>query len=255
MIRVARRTMRAVAIQMSVALLTVSAAAAQEEEAPKGWYGNADLGYTLTAGNSETTNLALGFAILDELERSKWTFSGSYIRATSEGDETANKGDLLAQYDFFPRPRFFVFGRLAAGFNKPADLDSRFVPAVGVGVVAAKTEQLELAFTAGTALRAERFSNDSTSTSFDGTAGQSFSLNISETTELLQLLNYTPELEDFGNYLVHFEISLTTAITQLLGLKVAFVDDFRSRPFIEADGTERSKNDLTFITGVSFKFD
>jgi len=220
-----------------------------------GWHGNADLGFTLTAGNSKTTNLSIGGQVAWLKRRQAWTLGGQYLRATTDGDETANRGSGQLQYDYFPTPRFFVFGRGRIGFDKPAGLSRRLAPAAGAGYKIVATERVTLSAEAGGSWIQDRFVNDSTDAAIHAAVGQNFDWAVSETTDLTQSLSWNPRAEDFGSYLVHGEVGLTTRIVGGLGLSVSFQDDYNSDPFVDpGTGVARKKNDLTLVTGLSYKF-
>ncbi|HKK26864.1 MAG TPA: DUF481 domain-containing protein [Gemmatimonadota bacterium] len=220
-----------------------------------GWHGNADLGFTLTEGNSRTTNLSIGGQVAYLRPRQAWTLGAQYLRATTDGDETANRGSGQLQYDYYPTPRFFVFARGRVGFDKPAGLSRRLAPAAGAGYKVVATDRVSLSFEAGGSWIQDRFVNDSTDAAVHAAVGQNLAWAISETTDLTQSLSWSPRAEDFGQYLVHGEIGLTTRIIGGLGLSVNFQDDYNSDPFVDpVTGESRKKNDLTLVTGLSYKF-
>jgi putative salt-induced outer membrane protein len=220
-----------------------------------GWGGNADLGFTLTAGNSKTTNLSVGGKVAYRLKRQAWTLSGQYLRATTDGDQTANRGTGALQYDVYPTARFFVFARAQAGFDKPAGLSRRLAPAVGVGYQVVATNGVTLSLQGGGSWIQDRFVNDSTDAAVHAAIGEALTWTVSETTDLTQSLIWSPKASDFGQYLVHGELGLTTRIVGGLGLSVNVQDDYNSDPFVDpGTGLPRKKNDLTLVTGVSYKF-
>ncbi len=220
-----------------------------------GWGGNADLGFTLTAGNSKTTNLSVGGKVGYRLKRQAWSLSGQYLRATTDGDQTANRGTGQLQYDFYPTPRFFLFARAQAGFDKPAGLSRRLAPALGVGYQVVAADRVTLSLQGGGSWIQDRFVNDSTDAAVHAAVGEDLTWTVSETTDLTQSLIWSPKASDFGQYLVHGEVGLTTRIVGGLGISVNFQDDYNSDPFVDPDtGLPRKKNDLTLVTGLSYKF-
>ncbi len=220
-----------------------------------GWGGNADLGFTLTAGNSRTTNLSIGGKVAYRPRRQAWTLSGQYLRATTDGDQTANRGTGALQYDFYPTSRFFLFGRAQAGFDKPAGLSRRLAPALGVGYRVVATDRVNVSVQGGGSWIQDRFVNDSTDAAVHAAVGQDLTWSVSETTDFTQSVTWNPRASDFGQYLLHGEAGLTTRIVGGLGLTVNFQDDYNANPYVDPDtGLPRKKNDLTLVTGVSYKF-
>lgn len=249
--------LRAAGCLLAVLLVALPSDARGQEPAEDepGWRGNADLGFTLTQGNSETTNLSLGAKVIHQAPSRRWTFDGSYLRATTDGDETANKADASAQFDYFPQDRFFLFARAAAGFNRPAGIDRRLAPGLGVGYTVVAGERADLDVEAGARWIQDRFVDGSTDEAVYASLEETFSLVLNSTTDLAQSLAYAPKAEDFGEFLLEAEVKLTTEITDGLGLRVSVRDDYDSDPFVDPEtGEQREKNDLTFVTGVTFSF-
>lgn len=230
-----------------------SAPQASEEEL--GWGGTADFGLTVTSGNSETTNLSASARATREFSRQRLTLSGSYLRTTEEGEEVANRGELGASYRYFPNERFYLTARTTGSFNEPAGLDLRLSPGLGAGYVLARGDGYQLSAEGGATWIRDAFVDGTSTTSFYYGLAESFTLEVSENTTLDQELRYNPRAGDLSDYLLHAEATLSTQITDAIGLRVRVVDDFDATPFQGAPGEEPAeKNDLTFITGVSFQW-
>lgn len=226
----------------------------EREDAPMGWRGNADFGYTLTRGNSETTNLSLGARAAWRSERSRWTGDANYLRATDDQETTASRGEAAAQYDYFPTERMYFFGRGAASFNEPAGLDLRLAPSAGVGYQLLEEEQVELNVETGAGWIRDEFADGTSDAAANAVLSQAFRYALSETAELQQSLSYRPKLDAFGDYLLSGEVSLSASVIGGLGLQVTFRDEYDSRPFDPATGEEREQNDITLVTGLTYKF-
>ena len=260
-----RAAPRALLAGALAALLCASGALAQEdptatepgftEEGENGWRGSADLGFTLTEGNSETTTLSLAGLVVWRYDRSRWTASASFLRATDEGEETANRGDAAVQYDWFPSRRFFLFGRGAASFNDPAGLDLRLSPAAGAGYQLVESERHELTVRGGGSWIRDEFTDGSSDQAVHILLAQAYHWAISETADLEQSVVYEPKAEEIGDYLLTAQVSVSAMITEALGLKVSVKDEFDSEPFDPAAGEEPiEENDLTLVTGLTFRF-
>jgi putative salt-induced outer membrane protein YdiY len=197
----------------------------------------------------------VGGKVAYRLERQAWTLNGQYLRATTDGDQTANRGTGALQYDFYPTARFFLFARAQAGFDKPAGLSRRLAPALGVGYRVVATDRLGVSLQGGGSWIQDRFVNDSTDAAVHAALGEDLTWTVSETTDLTQSVTWSPKASDFSQYLVHGEVGLTTRIVGGLGLSLHFQDDYNSDPFVDpGTGLPRKKNDLTLVTGLGYKF-
>lgn len=227
----------------------------QEDDPDLGWRGSADLGFTLTDGNSETTSLSVGGELDYRMTRQRWAFSGSYVRASTDGEETANKGDSELMYEYFPTPRFFFFGKAGAGFNAPAGLDLRLAPGAGVGYRVVERERLTVSVETGGEWTRDAFVDGTTDEAVRLSAAQSASWDLSETTSVVQAVTYRPEAAQLDDFLLEGRVSVATRIVEGLGLKVTFRDQYDSEPFVDPDtGEQRAKNDITFVTGLTYQF-
>lgn len=244
---------------LGVALLLVAlpgAAAGQEgEEGEGGWSGSADFGLTFTEGNSETTTVSAGVQAAREWRLHRLGLSGSVLRTTDEGEEVANRGNAALRYDYSPGERFFLFHKSEISYNTPADLDLRVSPTAGAGYTVARTGRVTLSVDGGGSWIRDEFTDGSSSSAFHFTAGENLELTISDNTDLVQEVRYSPKAEDLSDYLLHAEVALTTMISGAVGLRVKAIEDFDSTPFQgTAGGEEVEEHDFTLVTGVTVKF-
>ena len=159
------------------------------------------------------------------------------------------------RYDVQPSERIFVTSQFAAYYNRPAGIERRFAPGIGLGYDVFRGEVSRLSFDAGFNWVGERFADDTRESSVYFNLAQEFKLRVNDTTDLEQRLAYSPRPEDLGDYLVNALVTLTTRIWGVLGVKTQISDDYDSTPFVDPEtGEARSRNDFTFITGLNMAF-
>ena len=66
---------------------------------------------------------------------------------------------------------------------------------------------------------------------------------------LWQSVEFLPQVDEFDNYLVNFEVGIETTLTKTISLKTFVVDNFASQP-----ASNRQKNDFRLVSGLSYKF-
>lgn len=248
-------TMDTRAVLAALALLAAPGCLLGQEEPEMGWRGNADFGLTVTQGNSETTNLAITGHSVYRVERQRITLDANFIRASAEGVRTANKAEGRARYDFFPNERFFVFARTGIGFDEPAGIDLRVSPGAGVGYTVLRGDAATLDTQVEGRWIRDSFEDGTTDQDLFVTASENFAWQITETADLAQLFEYSPNSADLSDFLLNGEVALSVLITSGLGLKVSVRDEYNSEPFVDAGtGVARKKNDLTFVTGLTVQF-
>lgn len=217
--------------------------------------GDATFGLTVTEGNSETLSLNFAGRIAYEIRQHAWSLSGQVLR-TRDGDELrANRGSLATRYGYEPSDRFFLGSQFRASYNRPAGIERRLAPGLGLGYDVLRGEFTRLSVDAGMNWVGERFTDDTRESSLYFNLEQQFRLRVNETTDLEQRLEYSPRPDDLGDYLVHASLALTTRVWKFLGIKTQISDDFDSTPFVDPEtGEARSRNDFTFITGLNVSF-
>ena len=229
------------------------AAAARGEREPL--TGSASFGLTVTEGNSETLSLNFGGKIAYRADAHTVSLSTALLRTRDDDELRANRGNLTLRYDVQPSERVFVTSQFAASYNRPAGIERRFAPGIGLGYDVFRGEVSRLSFDAGFNWVGERFADDTRESSIYFNLAEEFKLRVNETTDLEQRLAYSPRPEDLGDYLVNASVTLTTRIWGALGLKTQISDDYDSTPFVDPEtGEARSRNDFTFITGLDVAF-
>jgi putative salt-induced outer membrane protein YdiY len=72
---------------------------------------------------------------------------------------------------------------------------------------------------------------------------------ISETQRLIQGIDITPNLGDFGDTLFHFDIAFQQDVAKGFFLDISFADDYDTEP---AEG--KQTNDMTYGLGLGYRF-
>lgn len=232
-----------------------SASGQEAEEERDPFTGDASFGLTVTEGNTETLSLSFTGRLGYNVDRHTWSFASELIRTRTDGEVEANRGNVELGYDFEPSERLFLSSQFRASYNRPAGIDRRLAPGVGVGYDVLRDEFSRLSLNAGANWVAETFTDDSRQSSIYFNIEQEFKLRVNSTTDLEQRLAYSPRPSDLGDYLVQASLALTTKVWKLLGIKTQITDEYDSTPFVDPEtGEPRSRNDLTFITGLNVSF-
>ena len=256
----------------------------------QGWGGGGNLGFALTAGNSETKNLNIGVnatrtGLHDKLILSETTI---YATTTSNTDPkltttTANSNDGSIRYDHDFARR--VFGFVSGDFfnNSLQHLDLRYILGGGIGFHAIKTPNTTLDLLAGINYTHESFSGlpepnpipppttityNHSDSSAALTVGDNFTHKIGKNSMFTQSfllfpsfsqVNVNPaEIAGFAspdNQRIlrgNFNLGFNTKIYKWLGWQLTFNDVFDNHPLAAVPPVER--NDITLSTGLSFSF-
>jgi putative salt-induced outer membrane protein len=233
-----------------------------------GWNGGANVGFSLTRGNSQTENLSLAFTAARATKNDKLSLYTNAVYGTNQlatPSTTANTETGGIRYDRNINPKMFVFVGIDAMSNALQDLDLRAVYSGGLGYHAIKTGSTTLDFLAGLNYTHETYSNGPqvvpptvpiTYTSYGVTnkfaaltLGEELTHKLGKTTLVNQKLYFYPDLTQTGNYRGTFDLGLVTKISKWLGWQNAFSDIYVSNPPVGA-----KKNDVVLTTGLNFTF-
>ncbi len=219
----------------------------------EGWTGGADVGFALTSGNSDTTNLAIGLAATRATGNDKTSIYAAsvYSRDSTDGDSrtTANTVRGGVRYDRDINRKFFGYVFTDLEHNGLQDLTLRFVVGGGLGYHAIRNERTELDLLGGLDWNREYFKGDFNDRSTaEAQLGQTLVHRFTPRVSLKEQLFFFPNLTDGGRYRINFDASLVTDISRRIGWQVTVSDRYLSDP---PPGFE--KNDLLLTTGLKIK--
>jgi putative salt-induced outer membrane protein YdiY len=219
----------------------------------EGWNGSADLGFALSRGNSDTTNLALGLAVSRTTPRDETTVysAGLFSKDSTSGVSrtTANilRGGL--RYERNITERVFGYGFTDLEHNDLQDLALRLVLGGGLGYRAIRSERTKLDFLGGADWNREYFQGENNNrSSAELQLGQTLSHSFNKRLSLKEQFFVFPNLTEGGDYRLNFDTALVTSITKGVGWQLTLSDRYLSNP---PPGFE--KNDLVLTTGLNFK--
>jgi len=219
----------------------------------QGWAGGANIGFALTAGNSETKNLALAFTADRKTSHDEIALYTNTIYATNDAPGavppvTANATQGGARYDRNFTKRLFGFG--SADFQTDAlqNLNLRSVLGGGLGFHAINTDRTTLDFLGGLNYTKENYVGlDRNFAAL--TLGEELMHKLGASTVLSQKLYFFPNLSDSGQYRATFNLGTITKISKWLGWQNAFGDIYVTNPPVG-----KRTNDLQLTTGINVSF-
>jgi putative salt-induced outer membrane protein len=217
------------------------------------WTVGANVGFALARGNSDTTNLSIGFTSVRTTLRDKLSAYASSIYAQNSvaGVSTVSADDVRggARYDRNLGPRLFLFGSGDYEFNSPQDLDLRSIYSGGLGWKVIKSDTTSLDVLAGGNYTREAYSTGLDRNIAGLTLGEDFMHKFGKTTTLTEQLLIYPELSDISQYRLALDMAITTKISKWLGWQTTASDRYLSNPI---PGTK--SNDLIITTGLTVAF-
>lgn len=217
----------------------------------EGWTGGGSFGFALARGNSETTNLALGFDAARKTSNDKWVIDAASIYSTDAktSTTTANSFQGLIRYDRNITKRLFAFGAFGGGYDALQNLNYRLTPLGGLGFHAIATDRTVLDLLGGFGYTRESYTTGETNNLFTASLGDEFAYKITKSTSIVQNLYYLPALNDTSIYRVNFNFGIATKLNGWLTSNLNFNDRYNSAPVLG-----NKNNDVLFTAGLGFTF-
>jgi len=219
----------------------------------QGWNGGVNLGFALTAGNSETKNLAIAFTADRKTSHDEIALYTNTIYATNDApgatpSVTANATQAGARYDRNFTKVLFGFGNTDFQTDALQNLNLRSVFGGGLGFHAINTSRTTLDFLGGVNYTHEDYVG--LDHSFAAlTLGEELSYKLGASTLLNQKLYFFPNLNDTSQYRATFNLGTITKINKWLGWQNAFGDIYVTNPPVG-----KKTNDLQLTTGINVAF-
>ena len=234
------------------------------------WKGGVNAGFSLTGGNSRTTNLALGFLAARQTQNDKLSAYASSVFATSKTTipnlsppitittTTANTAGGGLRYDRNINAKWFGFG--AGDFFSDALqlLNLRSAFSGGLGYHAIQSDRTTLDLLGGLNYTHESYAGDKTLTPptlpFTRnraalTLGQELMHKLGQSTVLNERLYFYPDFNHAGDFRGTFDFASVTKINKHLGWQNSFSDVYVSNP-----PPGRQRNDVILTTGLNVSF-
>jgi len=229
----------------------------------QGWKGGLNAGFSFTGGNSETTNLAIGFLAARQSLKSKLGMYANTVYATSTtvvanpfppptnssvSSTTANTEAGGIRYDHDLNPKTFVFA--AADFFADAlqGLNLRSVFGGGLGYHAIKNDNTTLDFLGGVNYTRESYTTLQRNL-VALTLGEELMHKLGKSTVLNQKLYFFPDLNSAGNFRGTFDFASVTKISKRFGWQNSFTDVYVTNP-----PAGKKQNDVILTTGLNVSF-
>jgi putative salt-induced outer membrane protein YdiY len=222
-------------------------------EDPTAWKVKAGANLALAKGNSDTFLVGA-----DILAVKKWDKNELFMGADAaygddkQSDEerrtTVQNYGAFLQYNRLITDRWYAYLNVSGRQDRIADIDYRFVISPGVGYYFIKTDRTQLSGEVGPGVVFEEV-GDETSNYFIIRFAEHFRHKLSERAFIFQNFEFLPQIDDWDNYVINFDIGVEALLTQRFGLRVTFADIYRSEP---APGREH--NDLRLLAGLTYNF-
>jgi putative salt-induced outer membrane protein len=217
------------------------------------WSGTVDVGFSMTAGNSDTRTFSGGFRGVRETPNNKFTAYANALQVINSSNNTrritAQSIWTGARHDVDINKKWFGFGSADFEYNKPQRLNVRAVLGGGAGYHAVRNDRLTLDLTGGLTNNYEDFSNGVKRNSAEILLGEELKLKVNRRVRFNNRFVFYPNVSRFGNFRALLDASLQTDINSWLGWHLTIGNRYNSRPVSLTE-----KNDFLMSTGLRVSF-
>jgi putative salt-induced outer membrane protein YdiY len=217
-----------------------------------GWEGTANLGFSLTGGNSKTSTFTAGVRAEKSGESNKWTtYLNSLWNRNRIGNSNVTTSNAIwggIRYDKNINKKTFVFGLYDFERDRPQRVNFRSVLGAGLGYHAVKNDKTELDLFGGAAWNKTWFIGPNRS-SAEVLVGNTLKHKFNDRVKIQQGFTLYPSLSNGGEYRFIFDSTLTADVTKRMGWFVTLADRYNSLPLAGVQ-----KNDYLFATGLKWSF-
>lgn len=217
------------------------------------WQGEVSAGYDRTSGNTHASQLTVSALInrnrkhVDEI-----TLKGEMYYSSSERKMNAQKWYGMGRYafSFGQDKKWYNFYGLEGDHDRFANIDYRLIPAAGLGYWFFDSEEMKLMSEVAVGLEHTDYRDQTKDTDEIVLIPRIFfEKTLFGKSKISQDVYAYPQVEDFNNYRVHSETTLTSPVTERLSLRLSLIDDYNSSP-----PADTKKNDIRAVSSLTYSF-
>ena len=235
------------------------------------WQSSVSAGATLTRGNSETFLGTITAATAKKWDQNELGFGGDIAYGTTKQTTTVVTNSAttppgttkrttttttaetlhgFGQYNRLFSERLYGLGRIEGLHDGVADIRYRFTFNVGAGYYFIKTKTSQLSVEAGPGYLVQQLGDEEQSYATLRLADK-FTQELSDRARIWQTAEILPQVDDFNNFIVNFEIGIEADLSssKKLSLRTYLDDTYNNVP-----AAGRKKNDLKLVAAVAYKF-
>ena len=212
------------------------------------WESSVSAGLSLTRGNSHTLLFSAEVLTQKKTPVNEYLLGASGAYGTQDSSDTVNNYKAFGQWNHLFSEKLYSYVRADGLSDQIADLDYRLTVGPGVGYYFIKNTNTFLATEAGANFETQKLGGKE-DTFATVRLAERFEHKFGKGARVWESVEYLPQVDDFGNYVVNFEIGVEAALTKSFSLKTYLDDNYQNRP-----APSKEKNDVRLMAAVAYKF-
>jgi putative salt-induced outer membrane protein len=216
---------------------------------PPVWNISLGGGLSLTGGNTDTSSYnLLASAVHDPKTKNIFRFEALYLRTEQEDLAAVDRTFVRARDEYTVNGRLFAFGELGYLRDQPKEVDYLISPVAGLGYRLVDRPRVVATVDGGLGVAFEKLTGQDSTTDVAVQATERVDWKATSVATLYEKASGLWKAGDFGDAYYRAEIGVSTTLAKRLELKLAFADDYKTRP-----PSGLKKNDTSFLMSVVFK--
>ena len=184
---------------------------------PSKWGGEAEVGFVMTRGNTDTDSLNLKFLLTNERPKWKHKLQLKVLNSSEQENVTAESYDALWRSEYLMSIDDFLFGSVRYEDDRFAGFDQRTTEVFGYGYRVIHTDSMQLSLEVGVGARQTTNTDNSEEDETIGRLGLDYNWKISKTASFKE--NVFVESGD-KNTLTESVTEMTVKVNRKLAMKL-----------------------------------
>ena len=215
---------------------------------PKYWTLEFDLAYQLTSGNTKSDDFRIAFDVKKKRPQYELIFAGSYARAATQEEVSADRWDLLFKYDHLMTQKIYRRGFFFFERDRVREIKRRFQTGPAIGYKFYDSDTMGMSSDIGTLREETRYESGASDSEFKGLWNIDFFYVFPSDMKIEEAFRWIQGFDNRQDYEITSETSGSVPITGGFFLKASVIERYDNQP--EPD---LKKNDVTFILSLSYR--
>jgi putative salt-induced outer membrane protein YdiY len=212
------------------------------------WNNSITAGATVARGNTDTTLISADYQATKKTAKDEFAAAASAGYGEQNGAQTIDAYKGSFQWNHLFSDRFYDYLRVDGLHDYIANVNYRFTGGPGLGYYLLKQTNTAFSVEGGVNYEAQELGDVNHNFATVRLADK-FEHRLNSHARFWQNVEIFPEVGDWDNYVVNFEIGAEATFTKSLSLKAFLDDNYNNEPALQHE-----KNDMRVMTGVGYKF-
>jgi putative salt-induced outer membrane protein len=216
---------------------------------PPDWTISLGGGLSLTRGNDAASSYNLLANIVHDPHRKNVVrFEALYLRTHQDGVDPIARTTARVRDEYAFDGRLYAFGELGYFRDLGKDVEYLISPMAGAGYRLVDRKTVTLSADAGVGAAFEKLEDFDGTSDFAVQASERLEWQANSVVKVVEKATGLWKADDFGDAYYHAEVGLAATLARRLEMKLALVDDYKTRP-----PGDLEKNDISFVASLVFK--